>query len=199
MSYINKTNGRQIRTHIDKDAILLAICIYRELLLGIRERSENCRVVTAVSWSDIFELFPLYFLENRRHQFISGPFSFPTLSCHRTFRFWFLSQGPFGFFSEWVKSPSRVQLFAALWAVACQLLHPWGFPGKSTWVGCHFLLQRIFQTPRKNSGVPHFGQTLYCLSHQGIFFRLRQNFVFHFFNFIRLSENVQSYFRDFLT
>ena len=23
------------------------------------------------------------------------------------------------------------------------LLHPWGFPGKSTGVGCHFLLQRI--------------------------------------------------------
>ena len=77
MSCINKMNGRQSRTHIDKDAILLSICIYRQLLLGIRERSENCRVVTAVSWSDIFELFPLYFLENRRHQFIQWHFFFP--------------------------------------------------------------------------------------------------------------------------
>ena len=137
MSYINKTNGRQIRTHIDKDAILLAICIYRELLLGIRERSENCRVVTAVSWSDIFELFPLYFLENRRHQFISGPFSFPTLSCHRTFRFWFLSQGPFGFFSEWVKSLSRVQLFATM---GCSLPAPpsMGFSRQEYWSGLPF-------------------------------------------------------------
>lgn len=54
MSYINKVNGRQSRTHIDKDAILLPICIYRQLLLGIRGRSEHCRVVTAVSWSDTF-------------------------------------------------------------------------------------------------------------------------------------------------
>ena len=40
-----------------------------------------------------------------------------------------------------VKSLSRVQLFATPWAVAYQTLHPWDFPGKSTGVGCHFLLQ----------------------------------------------------------
>ena len=28
-----------------------------------------------------------------------------------------------------------------------RLLHPWNFPGKSTGVGCHFLLQGIFPTP----------------------------------------------------
>ena len=28
--------------------------------------------------------------------------------------------------------------------VAHRLLHPWDFPGKSTGIGCHFLLQRIF-------------------------------------------------------
>ena len=40
-----------------------------------------------------------------------------------------------------VKSLSRVRLFATLWTEAYQLLRPWGFPGKSTGVGCHRLLQ----------------------------------------------------------
>ena len=31
-----------------------------------------------------------------------------------------------------------------------RLLHPWDFPGKSTGVGCHFLLQRIFPTQGSN-------------------------------------------------
>ena len=42
-----------------------------------------------------------------------------------------------------VKSLSRVQLFATPWTVACtRLLRSWDFLGKSTGVGCHFLLQR---------------------------------------------------------
>ena len=41
------------------------------------------------------------------------------------------------------------------------------FPGKSTGVGCHFLLQRIFPTQGSNLGLPHCRQTLYHLSHQG--------------------------------
>ena len=41
------------------------------------------------------------------------------------------------------------------------------FPGKSTGVGCLFLLQRIFLTQRSNMGLPHCQQTLYRLSHQG--------------------------------
>ena len=44
------------------------------------------------------------------------------------------------------------------------LLHPWDFPCKSTGVGCHFLLQRIFYTQGLNTGLPHCRQTLYCLS-----------------------------------
>ena len=48
------------------------------------------------------------------------------------------------------------------------LLHPWSFLGKSTGVGCHFLLHGIFPTHGSNQGLPHFGQTLYHLSHQGI-------------------------------
>ena len=46
-----------------------------------------------------------------------------------------------------------------------RFLHPRYFPGKSTGVGCHFLLQRIFPTQRSNPGVPHCRQTLYHLSH----------------------------------
>ena len=49
-----------------------------------------------------------------------------------------------------------------------RLLHPWDFPGKNTGVGCHFLLQGIFQTQRSNPGLPHYRQTFYHLSHQGI-------------------------------
>ena len=38
------------------------------------------------------------------------------------------------------------------------LLCPWDFPGKSTGVGCHFLLQRIFPTQGLNLGLPHCKQ-----------------------------------------
>ena len=41
-----------------------------------------------------------------------------------------------------------------------------GFPGKNTGVGCHFLLQEIFQTQGLNPGLPHCRQILYHLSHQ---------------------------------
>ena len=52
------------------------------------------------------------------------------------------------------------------WTIA-RLFHPWNFLGKSTGVGCHFLLQGIFLTRGSNLGLPHCGQTLYRLSHQG--------------------------------
>ena len=48
-----------------------------------------------------------------------------------------------------------------------RLLRPWNFPGKSTGVGCHFLLQGIFPTQGSNPGLLNCMQTLYCLSHQG--------------------------------
>ena len=47
------------------------------------------------------------------------------------------------------------------------LICPWDFPGKSTRVDCHFLLQGIFPTQGLNPGLPHCRQTLYRLSHQG--------------------------------
>ena len=42
-----------------------------------------------------------------------------------------------------------------------------GFPGKSSRVGCHFLLQGIFPTQGSNPSLPHCRQVLYRLSHQG--------------------------------
>ena len=69
---------------------------------------------------------------------------------------------------EWKWSHSVV--FNSLWPHGLQptrLLHPWDFPGKSTGVGCHFLLQRIFLTQGSNLGLSHCRQTLYHLSHQG--------------------------------
>ena len=48
-----------------------------------------------------------------------------------------------------------------------RLLHPWNFPGKSTGVDCHFLLQGIFWTQGLNPGLSHCRQMLYHLSHQG--------------------------------
>ena len=67
-----------------------------------------------------------------------------------------------------VKSFSRALLFATPWIVACtKLLCPWDFQGKSTGVGCHFLLQGIFPTQGWNPGLSHCRQTLYCLNHQG--------------------------------
>ena len=48
-----------------------------------------------------------------------------------------------------------------------RLLRPWDFLGKSTGVGCHFLLQGIFPTQGSNPGLLHCRQTLYHLSHQG--------------------------------
>ena len=46
-----------------------------------------------------------------------------------------------------------------------RLPHPWDFLGKSTGLGCHFLLQGIFPTQGLNPGLPHCRQTLYRLSH----------------------------------
>ena len=54
-----------------------------------------------------------------------------------------------------------------LYGLGTYPLGPWDFPGKSTGVGCHFFLQRIFPTQGSNPGLLHCRQTLYHLSHQG--------------------------------
>ena len=50
-----------------------------------------------------------------------------------------------------------------------RLLSPGNFPGKSTGVGCHFLLQEIFPTQGSNLGLPYCGRVPNQLSHQGSF------------------------------
>ena len=70
-----------------------------------------------------------------------------------------------------VKDPVVKVLVAQLCLTLCDpinwLLCPWHSPGKNTGVGCHCLLQGIFQTQRLNLGLLHCSQILYCLSHQG--------------------------------
>ena len=48
---------------------------------------------------------------------------------------------------------SLVWVFAASWTIAPRLLCPWDFPGKSTGVGCHFLLQGFFPTQGSNTSL----------------------------------------------
>ena len=61
-----------------------------------------------------------------------------------------------------------------------RLLHPWDFLGKSTGVGCHFLLQGIFPTQGSNPGLLHCRQTLYRLSHQGRLYLINISFFPHY-------------------
>ena len=52
----------------------------------------------------------------------------------------------------------------SLWPHGLQptrLLYPWDFLGKSTRVGCYFLLQGTFLTQASNLGLPHCRQMLY--------------------------------------
>ena len=44
---------------------------------------------------------------------------------------------------------------------------PWDFLGKSTGVGCHFLLQETLLTQGPKLGLTQCRQTLYRLRHQG--------------------------------
>ena len=48
-----------------------------------------------------------------------------------------------------------------------RLLSPWNFPGKDTWVGCHFLLQGIFLTQGLSSCLLHWQADSLPLSHLG--------------------------------
>ena len=53
---------------------------------------------------------------------------------------------------------SRVRLFMTPQMVAHQNPLPWGFPGKNTGVGCHFLLQETFPTQGSNTHHLHLLQ-----------------------------------------
>ena len=50
---------------------------------------------------------------------------------------------------------SHVRFFMTPWTTAHQLLCPWNFPGKSTEVGCHALLQGIFSIQVLNLHLLH--------------------------------------------
>ena len=66
----------------------------------------------------------------------------------------------------------------SLWPYGLQptrLLCPWGFPGKNTGVGCHFLLQGIFLTQGSNLGLLNCRQILFWLSYVGWFKHFREN------------------------
>ena len=81
-----------------------------------------------------------------------------------------------------VKLLSCVQLFETPWTVACQSLCSWDFPSKSTGVGCHFLLQRIFLIQGSNLGLLHRRRILYHPGHQGSL-RLKST-IFLLFGFV---------------
>ena len=48
-----------------------------------------------------------------------------------------------------------------------RLYNPWNSPGQNTGVGSHSLLQGISPTQGLNPGLPHCGQILYQLNHEG--------------------------------
>ena len=91
-------------------------------------------------------------------------FTSPALAGRFFFCFFFLPLAPVWKWSRSVTSSSLQP--HGLWPT--RLLHPWDFLGKSTGVGCHFLLQGIFLTQEWNLGLLHCRQMLYHLSHQGV-------------------------------
>ena len=66
-----------------------------------------------------------------------------------------------------MKLLSHVPLFVIPWTIAYQTPPSRNFPGKSTGMDCHFLLQGIFLTWGLSPGLPHCRQMLYHLSYQG--------------------------------
>ena len=67
-------------------------------------------------------------------------------------------------------SPSVTSNSVTLGLQPASHLCSWDSSGKNTWVGCHFLLQRILPTQGSNLDLLHCRQILYRLSHQGRFF-----------------------------
>ena len=95
--------------------------------------------------------------------------SSPGFSIHGILQARTLERVAISFSNAWkwkvkVKSLSHVRLFATHGLKPTRLLHPWNFLGKSTGVGCHFLLQGIFPTQGSNPGLPHSRQIPYQLS-----------------------------------
>ena len=66
-----------------------------------------------------------------------------------------------------VNSLSHVQLFVTPWTLAYQASQSVGFSRQQYWSGLPFPSPGDLPDPGSNSGLPHCGQTLYPLSHQG--------------------------------
>ena len=63
------------------------------------------------------------------------------------------------------ESLNHVQLFETIWTVPTRFLCLWDFSGKTTGVGCHFLLQGILPTQGLNTSLLillHCRKILYC-------------------------------------
>ena len=58
-----------------------------------------------------------------------------------------------------------------------RFLCPWDFPGKSTGVGCHFLLQGILPTQGSNPGLPRCSQTLLPSEPPGKFWEATREYI----------------------
>ena len=63
--------------------------------------------------------------------------------------------------SDKVFAQSHLTLLGLHGLQPTRLLCPWGFPGKDTGGGRHFLLQGIFPTQRSNLGLLHCRQIIY--------------------------------------
>ena len=117
---------------------------------------------------------------------------FPNWVTRRIDTTWRYVSFPFGIFSNCNVTPNnnpKVKLSRhnhELWLHGCccclvaksgltqpaRLLCPWGFPGKNTAVGCHFLLQGIFLTQGSNSSLLHWQVDSLPLGHPKRFYLL---------------------------
>ena len=76
-----------------------------------------------------------------------------------TYKLWFKDNTLFWKWVKWSHSVVSDSL-RPHWLSPTRLLPPWDSPGKSTGVGCHFLLQGIFPIQGSNPGLWHSRQTL---------------------------------------
>ena len=79
--------------------------------------------------------------------------SVPGILQARTLEWVAISFSNAGKWTVKVKSFSHVRLATTPWLQPTRLLRPWDFPGKSTGVGCHFLLRGISFRPHQNHEV----------------------------------------------
>ena len=76
-----------------------------------------------------------------------------------------------------VKWLSRVRLFATPWTVAYHASPSMGFSRQDYWSGLPFPSPRDLPDPGIEPGSPSLWQTLYCLSHQGSHYILREEII----------------------